>query len=57
MKYKWKKTERDLYIPKETPMIITVPKQKFFAIKGKGNPNAEDVKKAEQFARSILDNK
>ena len=35
MKYEWKKIEKDLYIPKDTPAIVTVPKQKFFTIKGK----------------------
>lgn len=42
MKYEWRKTEKDLYLPKAQPQVVTVPKQKFFAIKGKGNPNAED---------------
>jgi hypothetical protein len=39
VKYEWKKQEKTLYLPKTQPQIITVPKQKFFAIKGKGNPN------------------
>ena len=42
MKYEWKKQEKELYLPKPEPQIITVPKQKFFAIKGKGNPNEAD---------------
>jgi len=42
MKYEWKKQEKELYFPKDTPTVITIPKQKFFAIKGKGNPNEED---------------
>ena len=42
MKHEWKKHEKDLYLPKNTPMLITVPMQKFFAIKGKGNPNEPD---------------
>jgi len=42
MKYEWKKQEKDLYLPNETPTIITIPKHKFFAIKGKGNPNEAD---------------
>jgi len=42
MKYEWKKQEKDLYLPKDTPTVITIPKQKFFAIKGKGNPNEAD---------------
>ena len=39
MKYEWKKQEKTLYLPKTEPQIVVVPKQKFFAIKGKGNPN------------------
>ncbi|GKU25142.1 GyrI-like domain-containing protein [Clostridium folliculivorans] len=42
MKYEWKKQEKNLYLPKEKPDLIIVPKQKFFMIKGKGNPNDED---------------
>jgi len=42
MKYEWKKSEKDLYLPKEVPTLVTVPKHKFFMIKGKGNPNKED---------------
>lgn len=45
MKYEWKKQERELYMPKSKPQIITVPKQNFFAIKGKGNPNEIDFAK------------
>ena len=42
MKYEWKKQEKELYLPKSEPQIIIVPKQKFIAIKGKGNPNEAD---------------
>ena len=42
MKHEWKKQEKDLYLPKSEPQIITVPKQRFFAIKGKGDPNEAD---------------
>jgi len=42
MKYEWKKQEKDLYLPKEKPVLITVPKQKFFMLSGQGNPNGED---------------
>lgn len=41
MKYEWKKQEKNLYLPKQIPEVITVPKQMFFMIKGKGNPNSE----------------
>lgn len=39
MKHEWKKHEKELYGIKRTPSIITVPKQKFIMISGKGNPN------------------
>ena len=42
MKYEWRKQEKDLYLPKETPVIANIPKQKFFMIDGKGNPNKPD---------------
>lgn len=42
MKYEWKKQEKNLYLPKQEPELITVPEQKFFMIKGKGNPNSEE---------------
>jgi len=42
MKYEWRKQEKNLYVPKQKPELITVPKQKFFMIEGKGNPNSEE---------------
>lgn len=42
MKHEWKKKEKELYMPKDKPEIITIPKQKFFMISGKGNPNSEE---------------
>ncbi len=42
MKHEWKKHEKELYLPKDNPQIVVIPKQKFFMIKGKGNPNDED---------------
>lgn len=42
MKYEWKKEEKNIYLPKEEPVLIEVPKSKYFCIKGKGNPNSED---------------
>ena len=42
MKHEWRKKEKDLYIPKQKPELVTIPKQKFFMIKGSGNPNNED---------------
>ncbi|GMQ59922.1 GyrI-like domain-containing protein [Vallitalea sediminicola] len=42
MKYEWRKTEKNLYVPKVEPRLVTVPEQKFFMISGKGNPNSEE---------------
>ena len=42
MKFEWKKKEKNLYLPKEKPDLITAPQQKFFMISGKGNPNNEE---------------
>lgn len=39
MKYEWKKKEKELYGVKQEPVFITVPKQSFIMIQGKGNPN------------------
>ncbi|MDF2000175.1 hypothetical protein [Peribacillus frigoritolerans] len=39
MKYEWRKREKNLYIPKQKPELVSIPEQKFFLIKGKGNPN------------------
>jgi hypothetical protein len=41
MKYEWRKQEKELYIPKAKPTEVTVPKQQFYTITGKGDPNNE----------------
>lgn len=35
----YKKTEKELYLPKTTPAIIDVPEMMFIAVDGKGDPN------------------
>lgn len=37
MKYEWKKQDRELYLPKRKPEIVTVPSMKFFMLDGRGN--------------------
>lgn len=37
-KHEWRKKEKSLYLPKNEPEIIEVPKLKFLTIKGRGNP-------------------
>ncbi|WP_321388317.1 GyrI-like domain-containing protein [uncultured Enterococcus sp.] len=41
MKHEWRKKEKALYLPKQEPSELVVPKQKFYTISGKGNPNDE----------------
>lgn len=41
MKFEWRKQEKNLYLPKAQPELITIPKHKYFMISGKGNPNDE----------------
>ncbi|MCI1580304.1 MAG: GyrI-like domain-containing protein [Clostridium beijerinckii] len=42
MKYEWRKEEKEIYLPKEKPTLVKVPKAKYFCIKGEGNPNDGD---------------
>ena len=37
MKHEWKKHEKELYTPKATPRLISVPTQQFIMICGKGS--------------------
>jgi hypothetical protein len=39
MKHEWKKNEKQFYLPKNKPELISIPKFNFFTIEGKGNPN------------------
>ncbi|WP_087973496.1 GyrI-like domain-containing protein [Oceanobacillus rekensis] len=43
-KYEWRKKAKELYLPKEQPTKIEVPKMKFFTLEGNGNPNSEPFK-------------
>lgn len=42
MKHEWRKLEKNLYIPKQGPELVSIPGQKFFLLKGKGNPNEHE---------------
>lgn len=42
MKHEWRKHEKNLYLPKQNPELITIPEHQFITIKGKGNPNNKD---------------
>ena len=39
MKHEWKKNDKQYYLPKEKPEIISIPPFKFFSLEGEGNPN------------------
>ena len=39
MKKEWRKEEKNIYLPKNAPELITIPAFKFFMIEGEGNPN------------------
>ena len=41
MKYEWRKNKKNLYQIKSTPTLLTVEKQNYIMLDGKGNPNEE----------------
>ena len=42
MAFDFKKEYKELYMPKNKPSIIKVPKMNYIAVRGKGNPNDEN---------------
>lgn len=42
MPFDFKKEYRELYLPKTTPQILTVPKMNYAAVRGTGDPNEAD---------------
>ncbi len=40
MPFDFKKEYKDLYLPKTTPQIVTVPNANYIAVRGVGDPNA-----------------
>lgn len=41
MAFDYKKEYKEYYMPKSKPEIVTVPKMKYIAVRGTGNPNEE----------------
>lgn len=41
MKHEWRKKEKQFYIPKARPEVITIPEFQFLIISGEGNPNSD----------------
>ena len=42
MAFDFKKEYKEFYMPPKKPMIITVPKMNYIAVRGKGDPNDEE---------------
>lgn len=42
MAFDYKKEYKEFYMPKNKPGIIEIPPMNYIAVRGKGNPNAED---------------
>ena len=43
MKHEWRKYEKNLYLPKEKPEMVLIPKFKFLAISGFVNKNIGNI--------------
>lgn len=41
MAFDYKKEYKEFYLPKNKPVLVTVPSMNFIAVRGKGNPNEE----------------
>ena len=41
MSFDFKKEYKEFYLPPAKPVVVTVPKAKYIAVRGKGNPNEE----------------
>lgn len=44
MKYEWRKKEKNLYLPKQKPVVLDIPEQSFISLPGQGDPNGSDFK-------------
>ena len=42
MAFDYKKEYKEFYMPKSKPSIVKIPKMNYIAVRGKGNPNAEN---------------
>lgn len=42
MPFDYKKEYKEFYLPKKTPSVIIVPPMNYLAVRGTGDPNAED---------------
>ena len=42
MPFDFKKEYKEYYLPKSKPEIVTMPPANYIAVRGQGDPNAED---------------
>ncbi len=42
MAFDFKKEYKEFYLPKNKPAVVEIPKMNYIAVRGKGDPNAED---------------
>lgn len=42
MAFDYKKEYKEFYMPKNKPSIVTIPGMNYIAVRGHGDPNAED---------------
>ena len=42
MAFDFKKEYKEFYLPKNTPQLVDVPRASYIAVRGQGDPNAED---------------
>ncbi|QIK70740.1 hypothetical protein G7062_10730 [Erysipelothrix sp. HDW6C] len=53
MKHEWRKKEKELYIGKLVPAVVTIPSLKYVQVSGVGNPNSAAFKEHIQMLYSI----
>ena len=44
-KYEWRKNDKDMYLPKKNPVLLSVQTFNYYTIEGQGNPNSEEFSK------------
>lgn len=49
MPFDYKKEYKEFYMPINKPSIVTVPRMKYIAVRGKGNPNDESSEYKDSF--------
>jgi len=53
LKHEWRKKEKSIYLPKNIPELVTIPRFKYVSIYGEGNPNSSYFKEHIQALYSV----